>query len=169
MDESMLAEARDTDKYIITEKEITYRDVKRYEAPDKVYILDSPQTVMDFMSDLFDEKPIEALYAIALDSANEFLGFVKLAQGTVNRSAVYPRALVSFLLVETNATAVVLAHNHPGGSAMPSRSDVELTERAQKALRDLDVQLLDHLIYVPARVGREAQWVSLRERGEIAI
>ncbi|MFO7882676.1 MAG: tyrosine-type recombinase/integrase, partial [Kosmotogaceae bacterium] len=52
----------------------------------------------------------DSLLAIALDSANEFLGFVKLAQGTVNRAAVYPRALVSFLLVETNATAVVLAH-----------------------------------------------------------
>ena len=45
-----------------------------------------------------------------------------------------------------NATAVVLAHNHPSGIAIPSREDIDLTLRLRDALDVMDILLLDHLV-----------------------
>jgi DNA repair protein RadC len=46
----------------------------------------------------------------------------------------------------TNATHIILAHNHPSGSATPSRADVELTTRMKVAGELLELKVLDHLI-----------------------
>jgi len=165
MDSDLLDEAIHRDKYILTEKELTFRTVREHQVQVPVYILDGPGSVKDFMGELFDKCPVETLYALALSSSNQFLGFLKLSQGTVDRAAVYPRGLLSFLLVETNATGVILTHNHPGGSAKASREDITLTRRLECLLRELDVRLLDHLIYAPGTLGKEPSWVSLREEG----
>ena len=45
-----------------------------------------------------------------------------------------------------NAAAVILAHNHPSGSATPSESDIALTKHLHKALALIDVTLLDHIV-----------------------
>ena len=45
-----------------------------------------------------------------------------------------------------NATAVVLAHNHPGGSAVPSREDVATTQQLRKVLSPAGIALLDHIV-----------------------
>ena len=63
----------------------------------------------------------------------------------------YPHAeLLGFTVAEealtVNATAVVLAHNHPSGSAIPSREDIDLTLRLRDALDVMDILLLDHLV-----------------------
>ena len=129
--------------------------------------LDSPQSVKVFLEPLFEESPIEALYAIALNSNNEFLGFIRISQGTVSRAAVYPRELISFLLIEPNATAVILAHNHPVGASRASQEDITLTRRIKKLLEGLEVRLLDHLIYAPSRLGQEGLWVSMQAEGQI--
>ena len=73
-------------------------------------------------------------------------------------SRVYPREVVRRAL-EINASAVVLAHNHPSGVAEPSRADDHLTQTLRAALQLIDVKVLDHLI-----VGRGVV-VSLSERG----
>jgi DNA repair protein RadC len=58
-----------------------------------------------------------------------------------------------------NASAVILAHNHPSGAAEPSRADELLTQTLVSALKLVDVRVLDHLV-----VGH-AEAVSLAERG----
>jgi DNA repair protein RadC len=167
MDPGMLAIAKQKDRYIVTEKEITYRTARRHQTTSAVHVIDNPARVQDFMANIFEQSPVEVLYALALSSANEFLGFIKLSQGTVDRAAVYPRSLLSFLLIETNATGIILAHNHPGGTAKASNEDITLTKRIETLLKDLEVRLLDHLIFAPGTLGRESQWVSLRETGVI--
>ena len=167
METGLPAEARHMDKYIITEKEITYRTVREYDSSFPILPVDSPDSARDFLAGIFDQCPVEVIYAVALSSRNEFLGFLKLAQGTVDRAAVYPRGLLSFLLVETNATGVILAHNHPGGTAKASNEDIALTRRLEAMLKDLEVRLLDHLIFAPGSLGRESAWVSLRQEGLI--
>jgi len=122
---------------------------------------------MRLLEPLFEASPIETLYALALNASNEFLGFIRLSQGTVNRASVYPRELISFLLVESNATAVILAHNHPGGAARPSKEDIALTRKIDSLLDGLEVDLLDHLIYAPERLGQGGTWVSLRVAGHL--
>ena len=58
-----------------------------------------------------------------------------------------------------NASAVILAHNHPSGSVEPSRADEALTQTLKAALALVDVRVLDHIIVAPG------QALSMTERG----
>ena len=78
--------------------------------------------------------------------------------GTIDSASVYPREIVKAAL-NSNAAAVILAHNHPSGNPEPSQADIALTKRVQTALQTIDVRLLDHLV-----VGGTTS-VSLAERG----
>jgi DNA repair protein RadC len=60
-----------------------------------------------------------------------------------------------------NATAVIVAHNHPSGLAEPSQADIDITRRLKVALELVDISLLDHFI-----IGR-GQVVSLAQRGKL--
>jgi DNA repair protein RadC len=153
------------DKLVITEKTISYRAVKRHRIPNVLGSVSCADQAKALLQRLFESKPIEGLYALALNSSGDFLGMVKVAEGTVDRAAVYPRELVSFLLLETNATALLLAHSHPGGKAEPSPEDLALTSRLKEILQPLGVKLLDHFIYACGRPARNGEWVSFQERG----
>jgi DNA repair protein RadC len=146
---------------------IAYRNRKRHTTEIPVQIIDSPDKARNLLEPLFERTPIEVMYAIALNSSSEFLGFIRLSQGTVNKAAVYPRELLSFLLIEANATGVILAHNHPGGRAEASPEDVSVSDRISTLLAEIEVQLLDHLIYIPGRFDHPGAWISMREEGLI--
>ncbi len=102
----------------------------------------------------------EVFACLLLDTRHRLLRFEVLFQGTIDSASVHPRELIRRCL-ETNAAAVILAHNHPSGVAEPSLSDIALTERLQPLLREVGVRLLDHLV-----VGR-GQEVSMAARGLI--
>ena len=99
----------------------------------------------------------ELFACLFLDSTHQVLAWRELFRGTINRTTGYPRELVREALYY-NASAVILAHNHPRGSAEPSPEDIELTRSLTEILKVIDVRVIDHLI-----VGEEV--VSLAERG----
>lgn len=154
-------------KLVLAEKVITYRTVRRLSLEASPHTIDCQERAMEFLSDLFEYRPTEALYAIALNSCNDFIGMILLSNGTVDRATVYPRELVTFLLHETNATGVIIAHNHPGGREEASPQDISLTKHLQEILKPLEIRLLDHLIYSSARPGERPVWTSLRTKGLI--
>jgi DNA repair protein RadC len=69
---------------------------------------------------------------------------------------VYPRELVRAALLH-NASAVILAHNHPSGNTQPSRADEALTQTIKAALALIDVRVLDHMIVTGSGVGSMAE------------
>ena len=81
-----------------------------------------------------------------------------MSRGTVAENTVYIRE-VAKLALHYHAASLIIAHNHPGGSARPSESDVQFTERLKQALSLVDITLLDHFI-VTAK-----ETCSLREQG----
>ncbi|MCE7614279.1 hypothetical protein LZT09_06635, partial [Vibrio fluvialis] len=83
--------------------------------------------------------------------------FKELFHGTIDAASVYPREVVKVVL-EANAAAVILAHNHPSGDSTPSQADRRITERLKDALTLVDVRVLDHIV-----VGKDS--VSFAERG----
>ncbi|HOH81092.1 MAG TPA: JAB domain-containing protein [Methanoregulaceae archaeon] len=111
------------DRLIVAEKAVCYRQVRRHSIPVHLEPVETVENAKLLLGKLLDPKPVEGLYAIALNSSGDFLGLVRLAEGTVDRASVYPRELVSFLLIETNATSLILAHSHPGGKAEASNED----------------------------------------------
>jgi DNA repair protein RadC len=74
--------------------------------------------------------------------------------------------LVSFLL-STNSSAVIVAHNHPGGRSEFSLEDISLTKRLTEILQPLDIRLLDHVLYVPGEVDAPGKWMSMTKEGVI--
>jgi len=154
-------------RLIVAEKSVYYRQVRRHSIPISAEPVDTVEKAKLLLGRLLDPKPVEGLYAIALNSSGDFLGLIRVAEGTVDRASVYPRELVSFLLIETNATSLILAHSHPGGKAEASNEDKALTSKLKSILQDLGVKLIDHFIYACGRPGIPPEWVSMRERGDL--
>jgi DNA repair protein RadC len=83
-----------------------------------------------------------------------------LHHGTVDMSVVYPREVLSQAL-KYRAAAILVAHNHPGGSRTPSSDDLKITAELQKAAATLGIRLLDHLLVA------ESQVISFKSLGEL--
>ncbi len=101
----------------------------------------------------------EVFCVLALDSQNRLIAIEQVQQGSVNRTAVFPR-LVAEVSLKHRATAVILAHNHPGGSPTPSGADRQLTKKLKIMLTDLDIVVHDHII-----VAGQDQYYSFAENG----
>lgn len=100
----------------------------------------------------------EIFAVVFLDSQNRLIEYAEMFRGTINHASVHPREVVKEAL-RWNAAAVVLAHNHPSGLAMPSSDDRTMTNRLKEVLQVVEVRVLDHLIVA----GNEV--VSFSERG----
>ncbi|MGJ0486643.1 MAG: JAB domain-containing protein [Methylomicrobium sp.] len=100
----------------------------------------------------------ETFWALFLDNQHRVLAFEKLFSGTINSASVYPREVVKRAL-QLNAAAIIFAHNHPSGTALPSQADRDITRKLKDALALIDVSVLDHFI-----VGGD-EVTSLAEQG----
>ena len=107
--------------------------------------ISSPKYALVFLRSVIGLSKDEVFYAIFLNASNKILFYDEINRGVVNKSAVYPRKIVE-LAIQHSATSVIIAHNHPGGSCVPSQNDIIATEAVAKALKTVDVSLLDHLI-----------------------
>ena len=85
-------------------------------------------------------------FAVAfLNSTNVLIAVKDMTVGTINETMIYPREFVKEALFH-NATSVILAHNHPGGSMEPSPSDIDMTNKLVKALKVVSIGVMDHII-----------------------
>lgn len=87
----------------------------------------------------------EEFYVLLLDRANHVLGYHVLSQGGTSATVVDPKILFA-LAVESLASNIIIAHNHPSGSLKPSEQDIRLTNKVKTAGKSLDINLLDHII-----------------------
>lgn len=87
----------------------------------------------------------ERLYLICMSSAGKVLGRRLLSEGSIDEVPAYPRLVVETAL-NYNAYFVILCHNHPGGIAEPSKTDLEMTLSLEIVLKHLGINLLDHII-----------------------
>ena len=121
-------------------------------------LFDTPQTVRDYLQLQLGSRAHEIFAVLFLDSQHRLLALEELFRGTLTQTSVYPREVVVRALAH-NAASVVLAHNHPSGSAQPSRADEALTQTLKAALGLVDVRVLDHFVVT------STQAVSMAELG----
>ncbi|MGA2226001.1 MAG: DNA repair protein RadC [Syntrophobacteraceae bacterium] len=105
----------------------------------------STESAVSYLRALLGTQRNEVFCVLALDSKNRLIAVESVQKGSVNRTAVFPRQVVEASL-KHRATAVILAHNHPGGGPLPSAADRQLTRRLKKILDDLDIVVHDHII-----------------------
>ena len=93
---------------------------------------------------LYGEKT-EQLHIFLLDMKMRLIGQSKLSDGNIDSVVIDARTLLKFVL-SYNASYAIIAHNHPTGSARPTRSDIELTRTIVNVLSSVGIKLCDHLI-----------------------
>lgn len=107
--------------------------------------LSSPAAVRDYLRLKLVVEPNEVFAVVFLDSQHQVLAFEPLFKGSVDQTSVYPRVVVQRALA-LNASALILAHQHPSGVTEPSVADRALTDRLKAALAMVDVRVVDHFI-----------------------
>jgi DNA repair protein RadC len=115
-----------------------------------------PQKAADYLQLTMGPLKQEVFRAMLLDAQRRVLAVEDMFAGTLNQAVVYPREVVARAL-GAGATAVVAAHNHPGGDPRPSRQDRALTRQLYFACAGVGLELVDHLIVAAAGLYSFAQ------------
>lgn len=106
----------------------------------------STEAQVELFRDAIGYMPEERFAVIFLDMMRRQLGPVVIYEGgTTDRAILYPRNLFRDALAR-DATAMVICHNHPGGTTAPSFGDRELTRKVDELSNSLGVRLVDHII-----------------------
>lgn len=121
-------------------------------------VLDRPEKVKAQLRFMVQGRGMECFGAIFTDQQHRLLATEILFEGTVDRTAVYPRNLMKRAL-ELNAKGLILFHNHPGGTPRASREDIDLTQRMSEACLPLEIKILDHFLVADKEV------LSFKEMG----
>lgn len=121
-------------------------------------VLTSPEATREYLKMRLYGSPHEIFACLFLDNRHRVLCYEELFRGTIDGASVHPREVLRRVM-ETNAAAVIFAHNHPSGVAEPSQADLRITQRLKTLLELIEVRVLDHVI-----VG-DGDGVSFAERG----
>lgn len=87
----------------------------------------------------------EAVVLMLLDSRSHLLYCDVVSEGSAVAANIYIKQIVR-LAVRYNAVYAILSHNHPSGSCMPSKQDLDTTRWVFEALQTVEVRLADHII-----------------------
>lgn len=121
-------------------------------------VLTSPEATRDYLKMRLYGSPQEIFACLFLDNRHRVICYDELFYGTIDGASVHPREVLRRVM-ETNAAAVIFAHNHPSGVAEPSQADLRITQKLKEVLGLIEVRVLDHII-----VG-DGDGTSFAERG----
>ena len=108
-------------------------------------VMRSLAAVGEYLRQQMMDLRLEQFRVLHLDGDNRLLADRVMWTGTVDRVQVHVRELIRGVL-DTGATALILAHNHPSGSLEPSAGDLQTTRSISRTCASLDVVLHDHII-----------------------
>ena len=94
-----------------------------------------------FLCDLHHEE----FWALFLNRSNMVIDKLKISQGGTNETVVDGKIIYKEAIAHL-ASFVVICHNHPSGSHLPSSHDNTVTQRIKKGLEAIEMGLLDHVI-----------------------
>ncbi len=107
--------------------------------------LSSIASAIEYAEHLFRGKTKEEFYVICLDAHFRVKHTDRLSRGSATEAPVYIRHITE-IVVRTGAENIIIAHNHPGGSATPSDRDLKITQQILAAMEAISVSMLDHVI-----------------------
>jgi DNA repair protein RadC len=88
---------------------------------------------------------VEEFKILLMNRSNAVLGIMDVSTGGISGTVTDVRIILQ-AAIKTNASGIIVAHNHPSGNLNPSESDTRLTQKIKEAVTLMDIQLLDHLI-----------------------
>ena len=124
-------------------------------------VLSTAERAGDFLLERFAGEQHEVVYQLCLDRKGKLLTCKRLTEGSVASADLDIRKIVENAIL-CQASAVILAHNHPSGLALPSQEDYAATDKVQAALATIGVELADHIIVA------DGDYVSMAQSGFLA-
>ena len=107
--------------------------------------ISNPEAVAKVFRPVYQGLKHEECWVLFLNRANRIIKKEMLFKGGTDSTVFDVKTIVRKALVYS-ASAVIISHNHPSGSAKPSTADVKQTEALHKALKYMEINLLDHVI-----------------------
>ena len=115
---------------------------------------DAVETIAHDMAGMAEEHAA----VINLDNVHRPLNYTVISIGDMNQACIPLKSVFKAALL-SNASKILMMHNHPGGTAEPSSADLEVTRRVAEAGKLMDMGLLDHVIVL----GTTGKFISIRE------
>ncbi len=115
-----------------------------FDADEKISIKSSQDAYNIFKVRLSD-LPHEEFWILLLNIRSQIIKQEFISKGGISGTVVDIR-LICKSVIENSASSVIIAHNHPSGSLLPSAADKDITQKLKNALLQFDVKLTDHLI-----------------------
>jgi DNA repair protein RadC len=126
--------------------------------------ISSSKDAFNVLYPLYDEDTIEYVeqfFLLLLNRANIVLGWVKLSSGGT-AGTVVDQKIIFGIALKTNASSIIISHNHPSSNLTPSNQDITLTDRILKSGKLMEIQLIDHLIISP-----DKRYYSFADEGNL--
>lgn len=101
-----------------------------------------------YLKKIFDKNTIEwneSVIVVCLDHKLNVIGWYKISEGSITSCVIDIRKLFQIVLL-SNATRFILAHNHPSGDLTPSIDDIEITKQIKKGSKILNLCFIEHFI-----------------------
>jgi DNA repair protein RadC len=119
---------------------------RKHVEPQKRPKINSSSDVYELMKpDLMDE-PIEHFYILLLNRANFVIHKHRVSHGGTSATIADPKVIFK-LALDHMASSMILVHNHPSGNSKPSQTDIHLTKKLVVVGKNLDLNVMDHLIF----------------------
>ena len=147
-------------QYKVCEVKLTYKS--KIKASEREKIL-SAENAYKILLSVFDSETIqykEFFKVILMNRANKVLGVCHISEGGLNETSADIRIIMQAAILG-NASAIILAHNHPSGNIQPSMQDDQVTKRVKEIAKLIGINLLDHLIIT------DETYYSYSENGRI--
>ena len=134
----------------------------RYYMTDKTadVIITGSRQAGEYLLPRYVGRTVETVMVVCLDNKSKVINTVIVHEGNINVSEVSIQAIASVAL-QSKASAIIIAHNHPDGIALPSNDDITTTKVICRTLAALNVRVVDHII-----VG-DNDFVSMLDSGKL--
>lgn len=132
------------EKFYLSEITVQYKNKIHYN--NRLKITDSNSAVK-LLRDIW-EYPIdhrESTYILLINGANQVLGYNLISIGGKS-STIVDITIILQVAIKVNASAIILAHNHPSGVLTASNQDKNITKSLNNACKVVGLRLLDHII-----------------------
>lgn len=139
--------------YKIIEVKQKYRKTRK-----ERFQVTSPKDFYHFAKSLIADSDREKLLVAGLNTKNEVIYFEEAHTGGLSSSVVDIRMIFKTALMN-NATAIIVAHNHPSGNSTMSNEDIEVSKKLHYAGELINIQFLDHIVVT------EEDYSSFKEGG----
>jgi DNA repair protein RadC len=109
------------------------------------FLVKGSKDIAQYLQSLLQDFRREVFGVVFLNRANRIKHYEVISEGGITATVADPRIILKKALAE-DAVGLILFHNHPSGSLMPSKADEELTTKIADASRLFDIRVLDHII-----------------------